>query len=82
MPPKERITQFEASHEIEYDLMVTCHDPETGVVTPVMCQLCRYFGRVDKVGPKRKPMSVTKSFNIPFRPALYTQHHELQHPSR
>jgi hypothetical protein len=39
----------------------------------------RFFGREEKVGQKRKPSSVTKSFKVPLRPALYTQHLEGQH---
>ena len=48
-----------------------------------MCQFCRHFSREDKVGQKRKPTTVTKSFNKPFRPNnAYAQHLEGQHPAK
>jgi hypothetical protein len=53
-------------------------DPETKTVTSVMCGFCRFFGREEKVGQKRKPSSVTKSVKVPFCSALYTQYLEGQ----
>ena len=83
MPPKKnRVTPFQEAHALRYGLEVTSRDPETSAVTSVMCRFCRMFSREDKVGQKRKPSSVTKSYKLPFRPHLYGQHLEGQHPEK
>ena len=50
-------------------------------VTAVVCRFCVVFGREEKVGLKRKSIATKKYFKAPFRPVLYYQHHESQHPS-
>jgi hypothetical protein len=82
MPPTKRSTPFQEKHALQYGLEISTRDPETKAVTSVMCQFCRFFGREEKEGQKRKPTSVTKSFKVPFRPALYIQHLEGQHSSK
>lgn len=47
-----------------------------------MCRFCRFFVREEKVWQKSKPIAVTKSFKILFRPTLYTQHFEGQHSAK
>jgi hypothetical protein len=76
MPPTKRSTPFQEKHAAQYGLEISTREPETTTVTSVICRYCRFFGREEKVGQKRKPSSVTKSFKFPFRPALNTQHLE------
>jgi hypothetical protein len=78
MPPTKRSTPFQEKHAVQYGHEISTRDPATTTGT-VMCWYCRFFGRAEKVGQKRKPSSVTKSFKVPFHPALYTQHLEGQH---
>jgi hypothetical protein len=53
---------------------------ETGYLRDVSVLSFLWSGR--KVGQKRKPASVTKSFKAPFRPSLYVQHLDGQHSSK
>jgi hypothetical protein len=82
IPPTKRSSPFQEKHAVQYGLEISTRDPETKVVTSVMCRFCRFFGREEKVGQKRKPTSDTKSFMVPFRPALYIQHLEGHHFSK
>jgi hypothetical protein len=67
MPPMKRSTSFQEKHAVQYGLEISTRDPEKKAVTAVMCRFCRFFGREAKVGQKRKPTSVTKSFKVPFQ---------------
>jgi hypothetical protein len=81
MAPKRK-QPFRNRHELEYGLMVTSRDTTTSVVSSVACRFCISFGREEKVGQKRKSITTKKYFTAPFRPKLYRQHHESQHPSQ
>lgn len=82
MPPRKRRTPFQGHHALEYGLSIASRCPETGAVSSVLCQFCRFIGREDKVGQKRKPSKSTKTFVSPFRAELYTQHLTGQHPAK
>ena len=81
MGPKRRVQPFRMAHEAEFGVKVTSRDASTLAVTSVVCRFCVAFGREEKVGLKRKNFATKKCFKAPFRPVLYCQHHESQHPS-
>jgi hypothetical protein len=70
------------AHETEFGLKVTSRDASPSAITSVVCRFCVAFGREEKVGQKRKTIATKKYFKAPFRPVLYRQHHESQHPSK
>ena len=47
-----------------------------------MCRFCVAFGRKEKVGQKRNRIETENYFKATFRPVIYFQHHESQHPSK
>ena len=81
MGPRRRVQPFRMDHEAEFGVKVTSRYASTLAVTSVVCRFCVAFGREEKVGLKRKNFATKKCFKAPFRPVLYCQHHELQHPS-
>jgi hypothetical protein len=71
MPPTKRSTPFQEKHAIQYGLEISTRDPETKMVTSAMCRFV--VSLAGKKKQKWKHSSITKSFKVPFRPALYTQ---------
>ena len=61
--------------EVEYDLKVVSRDAN-GVVDSVQCQFCRFYGREQVPGAKRKRTQSLKLFAPPYRTDNYQVHHK------
>ena len=76
-----RSTPFQTKHALLFALEVTSKDVK-GDVETVQCQFCVYRGREasDNPGAKRRRTDNIMLWSRPFRPELYRQHHQKQHP--
>ena len=72
---KARGTPFQSKHEVEYGLKVVSRDAN-GVVDSVQCQFCRFYGREQVPGAKRKRTQSLKLFAPPYRTDNYQVHHK------
>ncbi|BBN02621.1 hypothetical protein MPTK1_2g16710 [Marchantia polymorpha subsp. ruderalis] len=72
---KARDTLFQAKHEVEYDLKVVCRDANS-VVDSVQCKFCRFYGREQVPGAKRKRIHNIKLFAPPYQTDNYQLHHK------
>ena len=80
--PKHHVQPFRMAHDAKFGVKVTSRDASTSAVTSVVCRFCVALGREGKVGQKRNSIAMKKYFKALFRPVLYREHHESQHPSK
>ena len=78
---RKRDTPFQKQHEAEYALEVTVRDMK-GAADSVQCLFCVYRGREarSESDTKRRRTENVMIWTRPFRPELFRQHHQGQHP--
>lgn len=82
MGTRSRTLKYLPGHELRFAIAPVSRNSATGNVDEAVCLFCKYFGREQRVGKKRKCASTVKYFRDSFRPDQYTQHHQLQHPTQ
>ncbi|KAE9009634.1 hypothetical protein PR002_g15564 [Phytophthora rubi] len=79
--PPSRSTPFQPSHELQYGVRVAARNV-TGAVCSVQCQFCRYFGREETPGSKRKRTQTIKLYTKPYRPEYFKDHNLSAHSQK